>query len=147
MKIAIGADHAGYDVKEKIKEHLQEREIFIQDFGTHSSDSTDYPLIAVQVGRVVSQGDADYGILICGSGNGMSMAANKIKGIRAALGFSENLARMSREHNNANILVLAARYTELDELKRAVIAFLETPFEVGGRHERRVNQIHELTNL
>jgi ribose 5-phosphate isomerase B len=147
MTIAIGADHAGYRYKEEIKAFLEERNTPFRDFGTYSTESTHYPQFAVRVARAVSGGKADFGILICGSGIGMSIVANKIPGIRSALCYSEELAKISRIHNNANVLSLGARYTDLSEVKKMVIAFLDTPFESGSRHEIRVKQIHDLTGL
>lgn len=147
MTIAIGADHAGYHYKEEIKTFLEERNTPFRDFGTYSTESTHYPQFAVRVARAVSGGEAEFGILICGSGIGMSIVANKIPGIRSALCYSEELAIISRIHNDANILSLGARYTDLTEVKKIVAAFLDTPFEAGGRHEIRVKQIHDLTGL
>jgi RpiB/LacA/LacB family sugar-phosphate isomerase len=137
MKIALGADHAGYELKDKIRQHLQQRGIQVQDEGTRSDESVDYPDYACLVAHDVSQRRA---ILICGSGIGMAMAANKVAGIRAAHVSSEHEARMSREHNNANVLALGARVLKEEEALRIVDQWLATPF-AGGRHERRVEKI------
>ncbi len=145
MRIAIGADHAGFHFKEDIKDYLEQQDYEIKDFGTDSAESADYPYIAVRVAREVSSGKARFGILVCGSGVGMTIVANKIPDIRCASCYSEPLARMSRQHNDANILSLAARYTNFQEAKKIITAFLETDFDAGGRHERRVKQIHSLT--
>lgn len=146
MKIAIGADHAGYEMKEKIKELLKSLGIEFQDFGTTSTESTDYPDYAHTVSEAVSGGKADLGILVCGTGIGMSIAANKHNGIRAANVESVEGAKMARTHNDANVLALGARLTPWDKAKEIVKTFLSGKFE-GGRHQRRVEKIHTLTNL
>ena len=144
--IAIGADHAGYEYKEKIKELLKSKKIEVRDFGTYSSESTDYPDFAHEVAKMVSSGNAEYGILVCGTGIGMSIVANKHKGIRASNVESAMGARYARSHNNANILAIGARLTPWDRVMEIVKVFLTTPFE-GGRHQRRVDKIHSLTQL
>jgi ribose 5-phosphate isomerase B len=144
--IAIGADHAGYALKEKIKELLTSLRIEFKDFGTTSTESTDYPDYAHSVAQAVSNGEAERGILFCGTGIGMAITANKHTGIRAANVESLESARLSREHNDANILALGARVTPPDLAKEIVKVFLATKFE-GGRHQRRVDKIHTLTNL
>jgi len=143
MKIALGADHAGYELKEKIKQHLQQQQIAIQDEGTSSNESVDYPDFAAKVAHDVSDRRADLGILVCGSGIGMAISANKIDGIRAANVSSEYEAQMSREHNNANVLALGSRILQEDEAVRIVDKWLATSF-AGGRHERRVEKITKL---
>lgn len=143
MKIALGADHAGYELKEKIKQHLQQRQIAVQDDGTNSTESVDYPDFAAKVAHDVSGRRADLGILVCGSGIGMAISANKIDGIRAANVSSEYEAQMSREHNNANVLALGSRILKEDEAIRIVDKWLATSF-AGGRHERRVEKITQL---
>lgn len=147
MMVAIGADHAGFHLKEEIKKYLETQGIEIEDYGTDSAESVDYPQIAIRVSSTVSNNEKQLGILVCGSGIGMSIVANKIPGIRCACGYSVEMAKMSRSHNNANILSLAARYTDLEEAKEIVTAFINTKFEAGTRHERRVKQIHDLTGL
>lgn len=142
--IAIGSDHAGYISKEKLKEYF-ENNITYKDFGTESEESCDYPLIAEKVAKSVASGECEQGILICGSGIGMSIVANKVKGVRAALCGNVELAKLSRMHNNANILCLGARMTDFEEIKEIIKVFLETPFE-GGRHQKRVDQISEVEN-
>lgn len=144
MIIPIASDHAGFEAKEKVKEILEELGHMPVDFGTHSDESVDYADYAVQVAEKVDDGEKELGILICGSGQGMCMTANKFKNIRAALVYDDYSARMTREHNNANILCLPGRQLGDDELKNIVQTWLDTKFE-GGRHERRINKIHDLT--
>jgi len=140
MRIALGADHAGYELKDKIKLHLQRKGFEVYDDGTNSGESVDYPDYARRVGEDVSRERADMGILVCGSGIGMAIAANKVPGIRAANVSSEYEAQMSREHNNANVLALGARILKEDTAFRIVDKWLSTQF-AGGRHERRVEKI------
>jgi ribose 5-phosphate isomerase B len=143
MKIAIGADHAGFELKNQLGDVLRQGGHEVCDFGTNSSDSTDYPDYAVRVGKAVASGAAERGVLVCGSGAGMSIAANKVRGVRAALGVSLEEVRLTRAHNNLNILTLGARFTDPAKARELVQAFLETPFD-GGRHERRVAKISQL---
>jgi len=146
VKIALGADHAGYLLKETIKNFLTEKEIEFKDFGTFKMDSCDYPEYAFKTGQAVLGGEADLGILICGTGIGMSIASNKMKGIRAAIALDEQSAQMSRLHNDANILCLGARILEEDAAVKIVETWLNTSFE-GGRHQKRLNLITKLTGL
>jgi ribose 5-phosphate isomerase B len=146
MKIAIGSDHAGYELKEKIKEFLTKEKYEFEDFGTSSKDSVDYPDFAKRVSEAVL-GGSDFGILICGSGLGMSMAANKFPGIRAAFCMNPELAKAGREHNNANVLTLGARFIDEDLAEKIVKAFLETKFTDEERHARRVKKIGELESV
>jgi ribose 5-phosphate isomerase B len=146
MIIAIASDHAGYELKEKIKSYLESTKLSIEDFGTFNNEAVDYPDYGILAARAVAQSKVDKGILICGSGIGMSIVANKVKGIRAALCFSEEMAEVSRSHNDANILVLAGRITKFAEAVKIVKVWLTTGFE-GGRHFRRINKIHQLTGL
>jgi ribose 5-phosphate isomerase B len=140
MKIAIGSDHAGYELKEDIKKYLKRNKISFNDLGAYSSDPVDYPDIAKKVARAVGLKKNKFGILICGTGIGMAMAANKVKGVRAAVSHNVFTAKMSRAHNDANILTLGARVLSNKLAIKIVAAFLETPFE-GGRHLRRVRKI------
>ena len=140
MMIAIGCDHAGYEYKTSIVRMLKQKGYEVADFGTNSPDSVDYPDFAHPVAQAVESGKATHGILICGSGNGVCMTANKHKGIRAALCWKVELAALARQHNNANIICLPARFVSLRLARKMVETFLETPFE-GGRHERRVGKI------
>lgn len=142
MKIAIGSDHGGYNLKEDIKKYLKENGIEFKDFGTDSVDSCDYPDYAFRVSRAVAEGEFDKGILICGTGIGISIAANKVKGIRAALCGDTFSARMSREHNDANILCLGERVTGRGLAEEIVAVWLEVEF-AGGRHKTRVDKILE----
>jgi len=143
MRVVIGADHAGFALKEDIKRLLADMGVPFEDFGTDSSDSVDYPDFAARVSRGVAAGEFDRGILVCGTGIGMAMAANKIAGIRAAPVTGLEGARLSREHNDANVLALGARITGRDLAFDIVRTFLETRFE-GGRHQRRVDKIEGL---
>jgi len=140
MKIALCADHAGYELKDQLKQHLLQRRIDVLDEGTSTSESVDYPDYARAVAHDVSERRADWGILVCGSGIGMAIAANKVDGIRAANVSSEYEARMSREHNNANVLALGARILKPEVALSIVDQWLSTQF-AGGRHERRVEKI------
>lgn len=145
--IALGADHAGYEYKEKIKKLLRELGLEYQDFGTNSADSTDYPDYAHAVSQAVSSGKADRGILVCGTGIGMSIVANKHKGVRAAVCESVEAGRLARQHNNANVLTLGARITPWERAREIIKVFFSTDFEDEERHKRRVNKIHTLTDL
>ena len=140
MKIAIGADHAGYEYKAKIVEYLTAKGIEIQDFGTFSTDSVDFPDFAHPTAEAVETGKADFGILICGSGQGVNMTANKHKGVRSALCWNTDIARLTRQHNNANIISLPARFVAYEYAVEMIETFINTEFE-GGRHERRVGKI------
>jgi ribose 5-phosphate isomerase B len=138
MKIAIGADHAGFEYKEALSGFLNDAEL--KDFGTHSADSVDYPDFAHPVASAVENGEFDLGILICGSGNGIAITANKHQGIRAAICWNTELASLARKHNNANILCLPARFISIKEAQEITQTFLNTEFE-GGRHAIRVSKI------
>jgi ribose 5-phosphate isomerase B len=141
MKIAIASDHAGFRLKNIIKNHFKEHDF--NDVGTHTEDSCDYPDYAQLAGEEVASGRADAGIVICGTGIGISISANKVKGIRAALCTHEFMAEMSRRHNNANVLALAARVTGDDLAIKIAEVWLKTDFD-GGRHERRVEKIGKI---
>jgi len=143
MKIALGADHAGFELKEKIRQHLLDKGILVDDRGTNSSHSVDYPDYARVVAEEVAARKADWGILVCGSGIGMSIAANKVPGIRAAHVTTEVEARLSREHNDANVLTLGARLLEESRALKIVDRWLSSTF-AGGHHERRVEKIAAL---
>ena len=143
MKVSIGADHAGFELKEKIRKLLLDQGIEVTDEGTHSAESVDYPDYARKVAEAVAQNGNQRGILVCGSGIGMAMAANKVRGIRAAHVTSEQEARLSREHNDANVLTLGGRVLDEATALRIVQTFLNTKFE-GGRHQRRVDKIAAL---
>ena len=145
MKIAIGNDHAAVEMKLAIKAHLEGRGIEVADMGTGSSESCDYPVYGERVGRAVASGEADLGIAICGTGVGISMAANKVKGIRACVCSEPYSARLSRQHNNTNVLAFGARVVGSEMAKMIVDEWLGAKFE-GGRHARRVGQIMEIEN-
>ncbi len=144
MIIPIASDHAGYKAKEKVKKMLEELGHMPVDFGTHSEESVDYPDYAIQVTEKVDKGEHEKGILVCGSGQGMCMTANKYGNVRAALAYDQDSARLTRQHNNSNILCLPGRQLTDDQLRQIVATWLETEFD-GGRHERRVNKIKDLT--
>ena len=140
--VALGSDHAGFELKQAIKDLLIEQAISVEDFGTFSLDSCDYPDYARKVAEAVSQGTSARGILICGSGVGVSIVANKVRKVRAALINEVEAAVLSRQHNDANVLCLAARTTSLDRAKKIIAAWLDTEFE-GGRHQRRIDKIEQ----
>ena len=141
--IVIGADHAGFLAKEKLKQYLKDNLISVKDLGTESEKSCDYPLIAKKVADEVSKGRSEKGILICGSGVGMCIASNKVKGIRSAVCNDLNIAKLSRSHNNANILCMGARIITVEEMEKITDVFLNTPFD-GNRHQLRIDQISEI---
>ena len=143
MKIAIASDHAGFEEKERLKPLLNELGIQYEDLGTVSTESVDYPDYARKVGEEVAAGNVEQGLLVCGSGTGMAIAANKVPGVRAAVAWNEEIARLAREHNDANVLSLAARYTSPDENEKIVRAWFAAGFD-GGRHARRVQKIREI---
>ena len=143
MKIAIGADHAGFALKDQVRDALRLAGHEVVDVGTHSAESTDYPDYAGAVANDVVSGAADRGILVCSTGVGMSIAANKVNGIRAAIAFNPDEVRLTRAHNDANVITIGARYTEPEAAHEMVRIFLETAFE-GGRHARRVGKIAQL---
>ena len=140
MKIALGADHAGFELKEVVKRLLLTQGMQVEDRGTYSTESVDYPDFARAVGEEVAAGQADFGILVCGTGIGMSMSANKVAGVRAAKVDTEYEAEMARAHNDANVLCLGARVSDAATAEKLIRKFLDTSFE-GGRHQRRVTKI------
>lgn len=144
MVFYIGSDHAGYEMKETVKKYLIENDYEVVDLGTGSPDSVDYPDIAHRVAKSIQSDEDGRGVLICGTGIGMSMASNKHRGIRAALVRDEEAAKMCRAHNDANILVLAGRQTTMDDAVRFLDIFIDTPFD-GGRHKRRVEKIDDVS--
>jgi ribose 5-phosphate isomerase B len=143
MKIAIASDHAGFEEKERLKSLLDEMGIQYEDLGTLSEESVDYPDYARRVGEEVAQGKVEQGLLVCGSGTGMAIAANKVPGVRAAVAWTEETARLAREHNDANVLALGARVTAPEELPKIVRAWFNAEF-AGGRHALRVDKIREI---
>ena len=143
MKIAIGCDHGGFDWKEAVREYLEDKGIEYEDFGAFSTESVDYAPIAAQAARAVAEKKAEYGILICSTGLGVSMAANKVKGIRAAVCTNAFCAEMTRRHNNANVLCMGGKVVDRETALQMVDIFLHTEFD-GGRHQRRIDQIAQI---
>ena len=140
MKIAIGGDHAGYEYKNEIKNYLENKGHIVEDFGPKTEESCDYPDIAHPLAESIEKGENELGIAICGSGNGINMTLNKHNEIRSALCWQEDLAKLARQHNNANVLALPSRFIDISTATKCVEAFIKEDFE-GGRHERRVNKI------
>ena len=145
-KIALGADHAGFELKERIAKYLKEKDYEVKDFGAFSADAIDYPDPAYSTAKSVSEHKSDEGILICGTGIGMSIVANKLPGVRAALCNTIETAQLSKKHNNANLLCLGGRVEHADSIEQIVDEWLNAKFE-EGRHERRVEKIHLLTGI
>ena len=143
MKIAVASDHGGFKLKEEVKAHLLERGLEILDLGTHNEDSVDYPAYGKACGEAVVSGQADVGIVVCGTGIGISIAANKVKGVRCGLCTSVEMATLTKQHNNANVLALGGRTTETGLAMQIVDAWLDTEFE-GGRHQRRVDMLDQM---
>lgn len=140
LPVAIGSDHAGFEYKEEIISYLESKGLQVKDLGTHSKDSVDYPDYAHPVATAVERETASFGILICGSANGVAITANKHQGIRAAICWGEELARLARSHNEANVLCIPARFVDVAVAQQMVDVFMNTPFE-GGRHEDRVRKM------
>jgi ribose 5-phosphate isomerase B len=140
MKISIGSDHAGFAYKEEIKKYLVSKGYEVIDCGTYSTDSCDYPIYAKAAAEKVASGEAKFGVLVCSSAEGIMIAANKVKGIRAGIGYNDDVSRLMRQHNNANMIAFGQNFMKLEEVLHRVDIFLATEFE-GGRHERRVNEI------
>jgi ribose 5-phosphate isomerase B len=142
-KIALGSDHGGYEIKEFIRIKLIEQGWIVKDFGTNSTDSVDYPDYIHPLAKAVNDGEFQLAVILCGSGNGAQMTANKYPQVRAALCWSEQLVKLARLHNNANILALPGRFLAMEDAWKMVMTFVETPFE-GGRHQVRVEKISKL---
>ena len=143
MKIAVASDHGGFKLKEEVKAHMLERGLEVLDLGTNSEDSVDYPAYGKACGEAVVGGQADVGIVVCGTGIGISIAANKVKGVRCGLCTSVEMATLTKQHNNANVLALGGRTTETGLAMQIVDAWLDTEFE-GGRHQRRVDMLDQM---
>ena len=143
MIIAVASDHGGFELKNKVREHLKERGIKVVDLGTDSAESVDYPVYGKACAEAVASGKADLGVVCCGTGIGISIAANKVKGIRCGLCTSVEMAELTKKHNNANMIALGGRTTEPDLALKIVDAWLDTDFE-GGRHQRRVDMLDEM---
>lgn len=142
--LSIGSDHAGVKLKELIKEHLKARSIEYKDFGTYTEDSVDYPDIAIEVAKSVASKETEKGILICGTGIGMSIAANKVRGIRCAVCYNEETARLAKQHNNANIISVGARMSTEESVLKMIDIWLDTEFE--SRHQKRLDKIYNFEN-
>ena len=143
MKIAIASDHGGFDRKEELKEYLVKKDFDVIDVGTHSKDSCHYPEFAIKCAELVSKGECKFGIIVCTSGEGVAIAANKIKGIRAGIGYNKTVSRLMREHNDANIIPFGAKYMNIKQVIARSEAFLNAEFQ-GGRHATRVQMIKDL---
>jgi ribose 5-phosphate isomerase B len=143
MRVSIGSDHAGFELKEKLEAHLRAMGHEVSDVGTHNDDSVDYPDLAAAVGTAVAKGEAERGVLVCGSGVGVAIAANKVDGVRAANVYDPEMAKMSRLHNDANVVTMGGRYLPEEVAREIVDTFLDTAFE-GGRHQRRIDKITAL---
>lgn len=143
MKIAIGSDHGGVDQKDKIIAHLKSKGYEVVDVGTNSHESCHYPLFGAEVGRKVASKECDFGIVVCTSGEGIAIAANKIKGVRCGIGYNDEVSKLMRQHNNANVISFGAKFMADEDVIRRVDIFLSTEFE-GGRHQTRVDMISDL---
>ncbi len=143
LKIAIGSDHGGLEYKNAIKDHLENKGYKVVDVGTYTKDSCHYPLFGAEVARKVASKECDYGVVVCTSGEGISIAANKIKGVRCGIAYNDDVARLMRQHNNANVISFGQAFMSLEEVLRRVDIFLNTPFE-GGRHQIRTDLIDDL---
>jgi len=144
MKIAIASDHAGFETKQALVQHLKAKGFQVEDLGPGDSQPSDYPLFAEKVGQAVSLGRVEKGIVVCGNGIGMSIAANKVPGVRAALAFTESMAQQTRDHNDSNVLSLAGRELPLETNLRIAETWLSTPFSRVDRHVRRVGEIADI---
>ena len=143
MKIAVGSDHGGLEYKNAIKEHLEKQGHEVIDVGTYTKDSCHYPLFGAEVARKVASKECKFGVVVCTSGEGISMAANKIKGVRCGIAYNDDVARLMRQHNDANVISFGQAFMNLDDVLRRVDIFLSTEFE-GGRHQTRVDLINDL---
>ena len=142
MKIAIGSDHGGYELKEQIKNYLAKKPVEITDFGTNSNDAVDYPDYGKKVGLAVTKDDFDFGIVLCGTGIGISISANKVKGVRAALVYDELTGKLAKEHNNANIIALGGRTTSFEQATKILDAYMNASYE--PRHQKRLDKINKI---
>ena len=143
MKIAVGCDHGGLDYKNAIKDYLEKQGHEVIDVGTYTLDSCHYPIYGEAVARKVASGECDYGVVVCTSGEGISMAANKVKGVRCGIAYNDEVARLMREHNNANVISFGQKFMALEDVLRRVDIFLNTEF-AGGRHATRVEMIESI---
>ena len=143
LKIAIGCDHGGVDYKDEVVKFLKEKGYEVKDVGTYSHDSCHYPIYGKAVGEAVASKECDFGIVICTSGEGIAIAANKVKGVRCGLGYNDEVSKLMRQHNNANVISFGAKFMSLEDVKRRIEIFLNTEFE-GGRHAIRVEMINDI---
>lgn len=143
LKIAIGCDHGGVDYKDEVVKYLLNKGYEVKDVGTNSHDSCHYPLFGKAVGEAVASKECDFGIVICTSGEGIAIAANKVKGVRCGLGYNDDVSRLMRQHNNANVISFGAKFMSLEDVERRIDIFLNTEFE-GGRHAIRVEMINDI---
>lgn len=143
LRIAIGSDHGGYDQKEEVKAYLKEKGYEVTDVGTDSHESCHYPIFGAEVAKLVAEKQCDFGVVICTSGEGICMAANKIKGIRCGIGYNDEVSKLMRQHNDANVISFGAKFMDTKDVIRRIDIFLSTPFE-GGRHQTRVDLISNL---
>ncbi|MFA5403527.1 MAG: ribose 5-phosphate isomerase B [Ignavibacteria bacterium] len=144
MIISIGSDHRGFELKQRIKEYLKGKNLKVLDFGTNSNASVDYPDFAKKVGESIAKSESKFGIVICGSGIGVSIAANKVKGVRAVNATNSDMAEMSRKHNNANVICFGADFIDFDTAVKYFEIFVNTDFEGGERHNRRIEKINNI---
>lgn len=142
MKIVVGSDHAGYEMKEFVKKYLKDKGYDVLDLGTNSNESVDYPVFGEKVGKEVVKGNYDFGIVMCGTGIGISIAANKVKGVRAALVHDSNTAKLAKEHNNANVIAFGGRNNTFNNAKEMIDAYIDATFE--ERHQKRINLLNEM---
>lgn len=143
LRIAIGSDHGGVDQKDEVVKYLKSKGYEVVDVGTNSHDSCHYPIFGAEVAKLVAKKDCDFGIVICTSGEGICIAANKIKGIRCGIGYNDEVSRLMRQHNDANVIAFGAKFMDTKDVIRRIEIFLSTEFE-GGRHQTRVDMISEL---
>ena len=143
MKLAIASDHGGFELKEQLKDYLVNKGFDVDDVGTYSTDSCQYPEFAIKCAKKVQNGECQFGIIVCTSGEGVAIAANKIKGIRAGIGYNATVSRLMREHNDANVITFGAKFTSLKQAIARIDAFLKAEF-AGGRHAIRVQMINDL---
>ena len=143
MRIAVGSDHGGLEYKNAIKEHLEQQGYKVEDVGTYSKDSCHYPVYGEAVARKVASKECDYGVVVCTSGEGIAISANKVKGVRCGIAYNDEVAALMRQHNNANVIAFGQKFMELNDVLRRVDIFLNTEFE-GGRHQTRVDLIENI---
>ena len=144
MILAIGTDHRGFELKEKLKKYFEDNNFIVKDFGTNSTESVDYPDFGKAVGESVAKKESDFGIALCGSGIGICIAADKVKGVRAVNANTEQLAEMARKHNNANVICIGSDFIDFDTAVKFIRIFIQTKFDGGERHERRIEELDKI---